>query len=121
MKVIYMAHPVSGDVAQNLEHAREWYAYFIRNYDVAIIADWIITCMVLDDDNPDDRARGLAADLAAIPRVDELWLCGPHISSGMLKEAQMAHAEGIVVRNLTFSSKPPHEPVDIESYPVWTP
>lgn len=121
MKIIYMAHPVSGDVACNLANAKLWYCYFMRGYAVSILADWIITCEVFDDSDPADRARGLAADLAAVKRADELWLCGPRISSGMQAEAAVAYAAGIPVRSLIIGAQPPGELVNIESYPLWSP
>lgn len=100
MKVVYMAHPYSGSAA-NLARARVWYEHFMRTYDVAIIADWIITSEVLNDADPEDRARGIVADLTLIKLCDEVWLCGPNVSPGMRAEAEAACTAGVTVRDFT--------------------
>ena len=77
MRVIYFAHPVSGDVAGNLKKARAWIRFLeATNPDVAIVANWITECEIWDDDVPEQRAASLARDLAVISKCDELWYGG---------------------------------------------
>lgn len=101
MKVIYMAHPLSGDIAGNLERAKAWLRWIEEHHNVAVVASWITECEVWDDNNPDHRAAGLARDLAVLVRCDELWLVGPRISSGMRAEAEVAIGRGIPVIDMT--------------------
>lgn len=101
MKVVYMAHPVSGDIPGNLAKARRWVRFLERTYDVAVVASWITECEIWDDTNPAHRAAGLKRDLAVLRRCDELWLVGPQISKGMRFEAEHAKAHSIPIRDMT--------------------
>lgn len=103
-----MAHPVAGDVAANIESAKRWYLYFLRNFDVAVVADWIVSCLVLDDNIPEDRRLGQRANATLLAHVDELWLCGDRISSGMQSEIVQARMLGKPVR--TFLDLGPYPP-----------
>ena len=101
MKVIYMAHKVSGDVENNLAKAKLWLRWIEKHHDVAVVASWITECEVWDDDNLEHRAAGLRRDFAVIERCDELWLMGDRVSDGMKKETDHAEKHGLVVRNMT--------------------
>lgn len=99
MKIVYMAHPVSGDVKNNLARAKAWVRWIEENHpDVAVVASWITECEIWDDDNPTHQAAGLKRDLAVIERCDELWLVGPKISSGMERERAHAEEHGLAIR-----------------------
>lgn len=99
-----MAHPVSGDVAANLERAKRWVRWIEESHpDVAVVASWITECEIWDDDNQEHRDAGLARDLAVLARCDEVWLVGPAISRGMRIEADRARARGIPVLDLTIA------------------
>jgi hypothetical protein len=102
MKIVYMAHPVSGDVEANLKRAKKWIKWIEANHsNVAVVANWIIECEIWDDDDPAQRAAGLRRDLAIIKRCDELWMVGPRVSSGMAQERDQALQFGLRVRDLT--------------------
>jgi hypothetical protein len=110
MKVIYLAHPVSGDVTGNLARARRWLRWIYDNFDVAVIADWVLTCEVLDDSRPAHRAHGLAMDRALVEICDEFWMVGGRVSGGMQTEREMALGANVIVRNLTWlGEEPPAE------------
>lgn len=97
MKLVYIAHPVSGDVPRNLMQGRE---FVQRAYmaDVAPLAPWITGCEVLDDNDPVQREIGLLCDETTVTRCDEIWLCGPRVSEGMKRELAIAEAIGLTVR-----------------------
>jgi hypothetical protein len=102
MRVVYMAHPVSGDVEGNLAKAR----IFVRELetkhpDVAIVASWITECEIWNDADPEERAAGMRRDMAVLGVCHELWLVGPHVSTGMAMERDHALGLGIPVRNMT--------------------
>ena len=102
MKIVYLAHPVAGDVESNLERAKRWMKWVETHHpSFAVIADWIIECQIWDDSNPEHRAAGFRRNLAIIERCDELWLVGPRVSSGMAKERDHALRFGLRVRDLT--------------------
>jgi len=102
VKVIYMAHPVSGDVDNNLKRARLWVRWIEETHrGVAVVASWITECEVWDDADPKQRAAGLERDKAVLERCDELWLVGPRISNGMAIERAHAEEKGLRIRDLT--------------------
>ena len=94
--VVFLAHPLRADTQEgmkaNIRNAKAWYHFFIANYDVAIIADWILSCETLDDTVVEDRLRGQRSNAILLTRADELWLCGGRISSGMRGEMLTTHA-----------------------------
>jgi len=112
-RVIYMAHPVSGDVEANLARARRWLLWIYRTKPgTAVVANWILDCEILDDSNPADRQMGLAHDLAILERVDAVWLVGGRVSGGMALEAEHAKAHGVRVLDLTaLGAEPPLVPL----------
>lgn len=105
-KVVYMAHPVSGDVEGNLGRARRWLKWLLQHCpEHAVIAPWITMCEVLSND--EDYATSLERDCAVVDRCDEVWLVGASISNGMSMEA-LAHARrGMpTVRDFTGTIEP---------------
>jgi hypothetical protein len=106
-RVIYMAHPVNGDVEGNLKRAKIWLKHLTEgNPWVAFIAQWIVECEIWDDSNAADREIGLKRCLAAVERCDELWLVGTSMSNGMALEAAHAVECGIKVVDLTGRELP---------------
>lgn len=99
MRVIFMAHPVKGDVEGNLKRAKRMVRQLELLYsDVAIVANWITECEVFGDADPVQRSAGIARNCAVIERCDEVWLTGPTVSAGMQAEARHATRYKIPVR-----------------------
>lgn len=101
LPVVYIAHPVSGDVEANLASAARWVRWAAVRMGVAPVAPYITFCAVLDDDDEADRALGMRCDLAILRKCDEVWLCGERVSEGMAGERDHAHANGIRVYRFT--------------------
>lgn len=102
-KIVYIAHPISGDVAGNLAKITKIVEHIYRSPKYATVVPLVpyyVDCLVLDDNNPQLRAKGLANGLAILSRpgiIDELWLYGPTISPGMKNEVFAAFRAGIKV------------------------
>jgi hypothetical protein len=115
--VVYLAHPLGADtrdeIKANISRAKRWILWAITNYQVAVVANWILYCEVLDDMNPAHRELGIQHDLAIMRRCDELWLVGGRVSSGMRQELIDARRHQLVVRDFTeygpspFAFEPP--------------
>ena len=87
MIVAYIAHPIAGDVAGNVARVKAIMADIIRTEsDAAPIAPYLTYLEILDDNKPEERARGMSMNLEQLAMVDELRLYGDRISKGMWKE-----------------------------------
>lgn len=112
MNVVYLAHPVAGDVEANLARARRWFRWATENYpSMALVAPWIVGCELWDDADPIQRSRGMARNFAVIDVCDDVLLVGGRVSPGMLEEARFAEAVGVRVWDLTHLGDEP-----VESY-----
>jgi hypothetical protein len=100
MKVIYICHPVSNDVAGNLEKikaiARE---INLTEANVCPIAPYTLELSCLSDSDRFERNRGVRNGIELIERkiFDELWLFGDFISPGMRFEIMKCNELGIPV------------------------
>lgn len=117
MRVIYLAHPLGAPTPEGVEankaRARRWIRWVYNNFpNVAVIADWLITCDVLDDFNPEHRAHGMEMNKAIIksggPR--EFWMVGGRVSNGMQGESITAVEAQLRIFDLTWlGEEPPAE------------
>lgn len=93
MRVLYLAHPVSGDVAANVERGKRWLRWAQRVFSgCAVIAPWMQAIEVIGDDdaNPEHRERGLRRDEAVVACCDGVILVGGRVSAGMARERAAA-------------------------------
>lgn len=124
-QLVYMGHPVSGDVDGNVKRALRWLAWLRRmNCQDVIIAPWIAALLAGEDDNdPAQRARGLADCEVAAARCDGIVLVGgegARRSSGMrLEVAAVLGAHGWVSDLTRLGAEPPaswdfdHDPLEV--------
>lgn len=100
-RIAYIAHPIGGDVEDNLRSLRR-VIYNINKYekDVVPFCPYYADVVSLDDNDPLQRARGIENDMAILKRpgmVDELRLYGERISEGMRDEIIVAVNMGIPI------------------------
>lgn len=111
-KLIYMAHPVAGDVAANIASAKKWLRRLQDMYPAHdFIAPWITDVEIYDDSKPIYREAGLQRCERVIARCDALVLVGDRISEGMKREWALAlelHHE--IYRARDFESCKPMQP-----------
>lgn len=108
MKVVYIAHPISGDITGNLEKIR----CIVRDLnllydDIVPFAPYWLDCHALDDTDPVQRIRGIKNDIALFRKgfIDEVWLFGDKVSTGMKEEIKLAHSLGIPVVPMSENTK----------------
>ena len=121
MKVIYLAHPLGAATPEGVEankaRAKRWIRWVYDNFkDVAVVADWLLTCDVLDDFNPEHRAHGMRMNKEIIPRCDEFWMFGGRVSNGMQDESVTAIAAQRRIFDLTWLGE---EPPAVVPEKVW--
>jgi hypothetical protein len=108
MKIVYICHPIGGDVPENLIKVtlicRE---INLEHKDVVPFAPYVSDCIALRDDVPSERVRGIRNGIAILKSgmVDELWLYGERISTGMRKEIDLAHMMNIPVIPMTDQTR----------------
>ena len=91
MKIVYIVHPIRGDVQGNILKVLS----ILKKHHTAKIypfAPYIVSLQYLDDNSPEDRERGIKANVELFERdfIDELWVFGDRISSGMKAEIELA-------------------------------
>lgn len=100
MKIVYIAHPISGDVKGNIEKVLDIVKEINLNEpDTVPFAPYIPDCLALDDSVPEQRERGIKNDIALFKAgfIDEVRLYGSRISEGMKAEIRLAHNLNIPV------------------------
>jgi len=93
MKIVYIAHPVGGDVEWNLNDIKKIVREInLKEPNTLPVAPYFLDCHALKDDVPEERERGIRnghAYLRQMP-IDEVHLYGGRISAGMLQEIKIA-------------------------------
>lgn len=100
MKIVYIAHPISGDIEGNLADLRRIVRKINLEFpDVVPFVPYYADIVSLDDNVPWERERGINNDIAILKSgvVDEVWLTGERISNGMAAEKELAAKLGIPV------------------------
>jgi hypothetical protein len=99
-KIVYIAHPISGSIKENLESIRKIVRKLnLTRPDVVPFAPYWLDCHAMDDNDPEERARGIENDIELFNRkfIDEVWLFGGRISHGMAEEIALAKKLNIPV------------------------
>jgi hypothetical protein len=94
MKIVYIAHPVSGDIRKNLIKIKQIVRDInIHMPDVLPFVHYWLDCHALNDNIPEERERGIKNDIALLKAgfIDEMWLFGNHVSKGMQHEIELAN------------------------------
>lgn len=108
MKIVYIAHPISGDITGNLEKVKQ-IGRKINLEEPAVVpfAHYYFDCHSLDDNVPAERVRGIKNDIELMKRgfIDEVRLYGDKISRGMRAEVELAKELGIPVVAMTEQTK----------------
>ncbi|MFA6340783.1 MAG: DUF4406 domain-containing protein [Candidatus Paceibacterota bacterium] len=97
-KVVFVAHPISGDVAGNVKKVLAICAEIHRGGNIPVVP-YIVSLQYLDDTIIEERRLGIDANLICFHKhfIDELWLFGNRISEGMKEEVILAIALGIPI------------------------
>jgi len=90
-KVVFIGHPVSGDVKGNVEKILS-ICKKIHTKQLIPCVPYLASLQYLKDEVSQDREMGIQSNLECFHRkyVDELWLFGDRISKGMKQEIELA-------------------------------
>lgn len=97
-KTVFIAHPISGDIEGNMKRVLA-ICEQVHSREIIPVAPYLVSLQYLDDALVEDRELGIAANLECFHRryIDELWLFGDRISSGMEEEIKLALEYGIPI------------------------
>jgi hypothetical protein len=97
MKVVYIAHPISGDVDGNILKVIDIVRTInLNSENILPFAPYIVDLKALDDSNALQRERGIKNNSywLATNVVDEVWVFGG-ISKGVSEEIMLANEKEI--------------------------
>ena len=100
-KLIYIASPYAGNIAENTAFAQKACRYAIR-LGYTPIAVHLLYPQMLDDSNPAEREMGLWLGWQILRRCDALWVCGNRLSSGMAREIAEADSLKLPIKRISF-------------------
>lgn len=102
MKTVFIAHPLAGDIEDNIAHAKHISRLVSDTIpNVTPICPIILYTAFLDDNTPSHRQRGIDYCRQILPLCDELWLAkGWKHSTGCMNEYIMARELGMPVYQL---------------------
>jgi hypothetical protein len=97
-KIVFIGHPIGGDVKGNVERVLA-ICEKVHREGIIPAAPYLVSLHYLNDEVIEDRALGIEANYVCFERglVDELWLFGDRISSGMEGEILLAVELGVPV------------------------
>lgn len=100
--IVYIAHPIGGDVEKNIKRVLAIVRDLSLVNEVIPFAPYIVDVQSLDDSKFSERAIGFEHNMQMFLRgfIDEVWLYGGRISSGMQIEIDMAKNLSIPVKQM---------------------
>jgi len=104
MKIVYIAHPIGGDVKGNINKILAIVRHInLTELDVVPFAPYIVDCLAMEDSIKSERQRGIKNDIALFKAgfINELWLYGDRISPGMGFEISLCLESGIKVVSMS--------------------
>jgi len=108
MKIAYIAHPIGGDVKNNIDKVIEICREInLTEPDTVPFVPYLSDLYALDDNIPNERNRGIKNGLAILDFniVSEVRLYGNKISFGMRQEINRAIRNGVKVIPMTKETK----------------
>ena len=100
MPWVYIASPLRGNVERNIENAKDYCRFAIKQ-NVVPMCPHIYFTLFLNDSAEIERRIGLILGLQMLKRCKEVWVFGDRISEGMANEIQIAEKRKIPIRYFT--------------------
>jgi len=89
-KVVFISHPLKGNVEGNKNKIKEICRELILDGEVVPLATHLLFPTFLDDGIHEERRIGMNGTLELLKRSDEVWVYGDKISEGMKEEIELA-------------------------------
>ena len=101
---IYICSPFAGDTEKNVEKARRYCAFAVKQGYIPY-ASHLFFPQFMSDDDPAQRELGIFMGMVYLDGCKECWVFGDTISKGMAAEIERAKKHGIVLRYFTEQCK----------------
>ena len=99
MKKVYICSPLGGNIAKNLQKAKEYTKFALLCGTAPVVPHFYAEC--LDDNDPKNRELGLAAGMSLLWLCDEVWVFGDTVTDGMRAELKFCKNLNIRIRYIT--------------------
>lgn len=99
-KIVYIAHPISGNIKGNIEKLLNIIKDINLNYNNTIpFAPYIADVLALDDNDIKQREIGISNNVSYFKSgiIKEVWVYGDYISNGVFHEIELAKKLNIPV------------------------
>ena len=98
--LVYICSPYAGDVERNVNMARVYSRFAVRNTCIPI-APHLLYPQFMDDGRPAERELALFMGMVLLTKCEQVWVFGSVISAGMRAEIAKAEKKNIPVRYFT--------------------
>lgn len=98
--LVYICSPFAGDVENNVNMARVYSRFAVRNACIPI-APHLLFPQFVDDSIPAERAIGMFMGMVLLGKCDQIWVFGSRVSAGMAAEIEKAEKKKMPVRYFT--------------------
>ena len=98
--LVYICSPFAGDVENNVNMARVYSRFAVRNACIPI-APHLLFPQFMDDSIPAERAIGIFMGMVLLGKCEQLWVFGGAISTGMAAEIEKAEKKKMPIRYFT--------------------
>lgn len=98
--LVYICSPFAGDEERNMEKARRYSRFAVRQACIPI-APHLLFPQFMDDSVPAERSIALFMGMVLLGKCEQVWVFGSTISAGMAAEIEKAEKKKIPIRYFT--------------------
>lgn len=98
--LVYICSPFAGDTEGNIEKARRYSRFAVRNACIPF-APHLLFPQFLDDAVPAERSLAMFMNMVLLGKCEQLWVFGGTISAGMEAEIEKAEKKNMPIRYFT--------------------
>lgn len=98
--LVYICSPFAGDVENNVNMARVYSRFAVRNACIPL-APHLLFPQFMDDSVPAERSIALFMGMVLLGKCEQIWVFGNTISKGMAAEIEKAKKKNMPIRYFT--------------------
>lgn len=98
--LVYICSPFAGNTERNLEKARHYCRFAVRNACIPL-APHLLFPQFMDDTVAAERSLAMFMNMVLLRKCEQVWVFGSAISAGMAVEIEKAEKRNMPVRYFT--------------------